>query len=360
MRLPKSMSPTFNDPEKLPVENQSEVLFEESPSISTPVPKSKVSSLAVSWAKKYYMTVNSPYQQEEDGRGISEEIVREENRAKIVDKLEDTLRVSCHLAWSKVENLLGQDIERHGIHPDLIQGSEIIRDTQKLYQRAIDAYAEEEPPNRLSVLLRKDITQIRRKYGAVDPLVLGFMAMQCHYVGEILLGSLTPNQSAIFVPYLKVIDDYLLIPFDSIHNFAGNHEANSPVLRAVQHLLAVTTPIARRVQERVSLQNLGYRSRSGELTNPMVRISSIRDVEIFQTYLCLCVLEGSIRPIQEELFPICVMLYPRLHVSWKLVQNMMLVLFWEMKDHLSAEDMMVFSPYLRTMMEMFSDEVFSN
>lgn len=66
------------------------------------------------------------------------------------------------------------------------------------------------------------------------------------------------------------------------------------------------------------------------------------------------------RPVQQELFPICVMLYPKLHVSWELVQDMLLILFWEISDRLAAEDLMVFLPYLRTVIEIFSSDVFEN
>jgi hypothetical protein len=184
--------------------------------------------------------------------------------------------------------------------------------------------------------------------------------MEFHYLGTFLLESLSQAEQLQFVPYLKIIDDYLHIPFGEIQATAGNHDRNSKTLIAVQHLLQNTTQIASVVYDRVSAQHQGYRSSNGYLTDTIVKLSSIRDVEIFQSYLCLCALEGGIRPVQQELFPLCVMLYPRLHVSWKLVQDMLLVLFWEIHDRLPAEDVMVFLPYLRTLTEMFSDDVFQN
>ncbi|HHP7244863.1 MAG TPA: hypothetical protein ACFE0H_09280, partial [Elainellaceae cyanobacterium] len=99
---------------------------------------------------------------------------------------------------------------------------------------------------------------------------------------------------------------------------------------------------------------------SGALNSEVVRTSSIRDVEMFQVYLCLCVLEDSIRSVQCELFPLCVMLYPSLKVQWKLVQDMIQALTWEMVDRLNSEDMSVFIPYLRLLADMFSKEVFQN
>jgi hypothetical protein len=42
---------------------------------------------------------------------------------------------------------------------------------------------------------------------------------------------------------------------------------------------------------------------------------------MFQVYLWVCVLEDTISSGQQELFPLCVMLYPRLNVRWELVQQ---------------------------------------
>lgn len=322
---------------------------------------SKVSSLAVNWAKKYYSTVAAhDKRQQQKLPQASQAPEFSGNRARTVDKLSDTLKVACNLAWNKVEALLGADIERHAISPDLINPSQIIADSRNLYRKALDAYAEQEPASRLSVLVGRDIVEVRRKYSQADPLVLGFVTMQVHYVGQMLLGCLSPEERSLFVPYLKIIDDYLHIPFGNIHQAAANHDPNSKALLAVQHLLSCTTQIAQAVYDRVSSQHESYRSSTGYLSDMMVKLSSLRDIEIFQSYLCLCALENSVSPVQEELFPLCVMLYPRLHVSWKLVQDMLMVLLWEIHDRLPTEDVMIFLPYLRTLTEMFSDEVFQN
>jgi hypothetical protein len=54
------------------------------------------------------------------------------------------------------------------------------------------------------------------------------------------------------------------------------------------------------------------------------------------------------------------MLYPRLNVSWRLVQQMLQTMGWQMHNLLNPEDMATLLPYLRTMTDMFSDEVFSH
>ncbi|MGL5065268.1 MAG: hypothetical protein ACRC62_35305 [Microcoleus sp.] len=319
------------------------------------------SSFAVSWAKKYYNTVAARENPKPQQIIQHPDIVDvAENRAKTVDKLADALKVATEIAWSNTQALLGEQIQQHAIDPHLINPGEIVADTRKLYRKAIDAYGDREPVFRLSVLVGKDIIAVRRKYSQADPLVLGFVTLEFQYTRKILLGCLSESERSQFAPYLKILDDYLHIPYGEINLAAANLTPNSQALLAVQHLLSHTTQIANAVYEKASSHHQGYRSSSGYLTDPDVKISGIRDVEIFQNYLCWCVLEGSIRPVQQELFPLCLMLYPKLHVCWELVQDMLLLLFWEISDRLSAEDVMVFLPYLRTLTEVFSSDVFEN
>jgi hypothetical protein len=93
------------------------------------------------------------------------------------------------------------------------------------------------------------------------------------------------------------------------------------------------------------------------LSSPQIRISSLRDIEMFQVYLCLCVLEKSVASIQQELFPLCIMLYPPLKVSWELVRTLLRLLSQEMQNYLGEEHVHQFEPYLTTLNEMFGDDV---
>jgi hypothetical protein len=100
-----------------------------------------------------------------------------------------------------------------------------------------------------------------------------------------------------------------------------------------------------------------YQCHSGILSSQQVRISSLRDIEMFQVYLCLCVLEKSVAAIQQELFPLCIMLYPPLKVSWGLVRTLLRLLNQAMHRHLDEQHIQVFLPYLSALSEMFSADV---
>lgn len=88
-----------------------------------------------------------------------------------------------------------------------------------------------------------------------------------------------------------------------------------------------------------------------------VRVSSLRDVEMFQVYLWVCVLEGDIEALQQELFPLCLMLYPTLNVSWELVRQMLHLMGQRIHAELSAQQAATLQPYIQALWVMFSPQV---
>lgn len=322
---------------------------------------SRTQSLAVLWARKYYVSVMSRKDTEQAAHlPRLADVACEVGRHQTAERLLKNLSLASAQAWSMTEQLLAREIQAHDISPDLINPLQIAADSKGLFQKALEAYTDGLTPRRLSVLIGGESGRIRQKYTAQDPRAIGFVSMQFHYTGKVLLDWLSTPERFLFEPYLKVMDDHMYMPLRDAYRAAADHPLNSPVLRAVQHLLPCSSEIARTVCKKVWCINPEYESYSGRLDSEFVRISSIRDVEMFQVYLCLCVLEDSIASVKRELFPLCVMLYPPLKVQWKLVQDMLQALTWEMADRLSSEDMGVLIPYLQLLSEMFSKDVFQN
>lgn len=321
----------------------------------------KVLSLAALWAKNYFVSVTTRYDAEQARQADSlKEITSKEGRLYTADKLKANLSLASAQAWSMTESLLTDELRRHGINSDLINPWQIAADSHKLFHKALDAYGERVTPRRLSVLVGAAFGQVRAHYTAQDPRAIGFVSMQFHYTGQALLESVSTGERLLLEPYFKVMDDHLYMPLRAAYEAAADHSPDSPVLQAVQRLLPQSTKIAHAVCRQVARQHPGYQSYSGALTTPVVRTSSIRDVEMFQVYLCLCALQDSIQAVQRELFPLCVMLYPRLNVKWRLVQEMLQAIGWEMHDRLPANDVAAFLPYLRTLIDMFSIDVFAD
>lgn len=318
----------------------------------------KPSSLATLWARKYVSTVTESDRAPDSVDQSLSDFLSPDGRSHTITKLKKILTQASAQGWSLTETLLDGEIARHGIAPDLVDPWAIAASSHKVLQKTLDAYLQAVTPQRLSVLIGADLGQIRHTYTAVDPRVIGFVSMQFHYTGKYLLERVSPLERSLLLPYLKVIDDHLYMPLQRAYDAAALHSLDSSALRAVQHLLPQTTAIAHAVCNQIYQLYPTYESYSGSLNSTSVRISSLRDVEMFQVYLCLCLLENSIQSVQQELFPLCVMLYPRLRVSWRLVQEMLHQLKWELHDRLERQDVSVLFPYLHTLMEMFSPEIF--
>ncbi|MDX2228097.1 MAG: hypothetical protein NW220_00575 [Leptolyngbyaceae cyanobacterium bins.349] len=316
-------------------------------------------SLAALWARKYIIGLQTQEAAAQSTRVASEvEANSLAGRSRTAQFLSRQLSRASAQAWSTTETLLMGEIQRHQINPQLVDPWQIAADSHQLFQQCLEAYRDRVPPARLSVLMGSAFGQIRQKYTAHDPRTLGFVSMQFHYTGVVLLEQLSAIEQSLFAPYLKVMDDHLYMPLQSAYDAAANYEIDSPSLVAVQQLLPLSTAIAHAVCDHVCRSRPTYSSYSGELISPLVRVSSIRDVEMFQVYLCVCVLEQSICSVQQELFPLCVMLYPKLGVSWELVQEMLRAIGWELLDRLPPEHTAIFVPYLRALSDMFALEIF--
>lgn len=320
---------------------------------------SNSNSLAAIWARKYFVSVTSDYDvaQVQKVEQVSD-FASVEGRRHTTEKLTHHLKLASAQAWSMTENLLSEEMLRHRINPALLDPWQIAADSHRLFEKALLAYGDRLTARRLSVVIGDDCGRLRQHYTAEDPRAIGFVSMQFHYTGKILLDQLEPAEQVLFAPFLKVMDDHMYMPLRDAYQAAAKHSPDSPALLAVQNLLPISSRIAHRVCDQICRLNPGYQSYSGSLNASVVRTASVRDAEMFQVYLCLCALEGHVASVQRQLFPLCVMLYPRLQVKWQLVQDMLKVMGWELYGLLSSEDMTILIPHLRTLTEMFAVDIF--
>lgn len=353
--------------------------------------KAPVASFVQQWAKKYvgelHYTSSDRSNSESDNL---KEIVSQAGRERTAKKLIQSLKFISAQAWSKTETLLQTAVWRQQINSELINPWEIAADCFQIYQKvlkfyahpsnsrqlasvvglfdrshelyvkALQTYNEKVVPDRLTNVIGDDLAALQKKYTANDARLKGFVSIQLHYTSQILLEHLSPLEKILIGAYFKFIDDHFYMPLQRSYEAAAKLDYNSPALSAVQQLLPHRTEIAKKVCQRVNQLYPHYRSLNGYLTEPAVRISSIRDVEMFQVYLWVCTLEGNIASIQQELFPLCVMLYPVLGVKWELLRQMLYLLGQEIRSRLNSEQADSFMPYFQALWEMFSPEVLGN
>lgn len=343
--------------------------------------KISLESLAQQWAKKYLQNLQiDTSTQESTGPQNLSEILSPAGRQKTVKKINDSLRSVSAQAWNKTEALLSTRVQKHHINAKIINPWEIAADSFKIYQKVLDVYiqqatiqplsfrgtsqdeqalgiyTEQLAPSQLATVIGGEVGALRRKYTSIDPKLIGYVSMQFHYTSQMLIESLTPVEQVILSAYFKVVDDYLYMPLERAYRAAAAHDYNSPVMSGVQHLLPRSTQIARNICQGIIVLFPNYNSISGTLTDSVVKISSVRDVEMFQVYLWVCALEGSLVSVQEELFPLCVMLYPVLKVHWDLVRQMLHLLRHEIQDSLTQKQANTLMPYFQALSQMFCSE----
>ncbi len=302
------------------------------------------------WAKKYLRNLA-----EQDNH--IEVLKRSEIASEVAKTLMQALRTTSLQAWGRTEALLSQEVIRHQIDPELIDPWEVAKDTHQIYKTALSAYSEQILPAKFSTRIARDLGKIRQKYTADDPRVIGFISMQFHYSGQILLNLIPPVQQASLSAYFKVIDDHLYMPLERAYQAAAEHAYDAPALQAVQQLLPLCSEIATKIAERVIQIYPNYQCHTGRLSDTNIQISSVRDIEMFQVYLWVCVLENNISAVQQELFPLCVMLYPRLKVHWELVRQLIHLLGIEIRSRLEPQQAAYFLPYYESLWAMFSPQV---
>jgi hypothetical protein len=302
------------------------------------------------WAKKYVRKLA-----EQDDR--VEVLKHSEIASEVATTLTQALRTTSLQAWGKTEALLSQEVIRHEIDPQLIDPWAVAKDSHQIYQTALSAYAEQIPPAKFSTRIARDLGNIRQKYIADDPRVIGFISMQFHYSGQMLLNLTPPAQQPSLSGYFKVIDDHLYMPLQRAYQAAAQHNYDAPQLQAVQQLLPFCSEIAIKIAERVMELYPNYHCHTGRLSDTKIKISSARDIEMFQVYLWVCVLENNISAVQQELFPLCVMLYPRLKVHWELVRQLIHLLGTEIRSRLEPQQAAYFLLYHESLWAMFSPQV---
>jgi hypothetical protein len=314
--------------------------------------KSEVSSLSEVWAQKYIRELHRQDQ-------VLLSLDQPQSRADVAQQLIDVLRSVSARAWHKTETLLAREVRRHQISSTLIDPWTISKDVHLVYEEALAAYAQGVTPQRFSVAASKRLGTIRQHHTAIDSRVIGFVSMQFHYCGQMLSAEAPESERLTLQSYFKVVDDLLYMPLHRAYTAAANYDDyDDPRLATVRLVLPATSHIAHRIVNQVIELCPDYASYTGPLSDATVRASSIRDVEMFQIYLLTCMLENNISAIAQELFPLCVMLYPTLKVNWGLVRLMVNLLDQELLACVGSNNVQYYEPHYDAMLKMFSPAIF--
>ncbi|MEB3211548.1 MAG: hypothetical protein VKL39_09335 [Leptolyngbyaceae bacterium] len=309
-----------------------------------------LSPFSKAWAVRYVRTVTqpSPKPTPENDADL---------RAAVADTLRQSLRSVSAQAWNKTETLLAEEVIRHQLQPDTIDPWAIAGDVFHVFDQAFNSYIAALSPERFAVNIAPELGAIRAKFTAIDPRVIGFVSMQFHYTGQLLLELLEPSQRKRLQFYFKAIDDHLYMPLQRAYDAAASYPYASPELSIIRTLLPESSAIAHRVVDQVLQAFPNHQCYSGALRSSAVKTSSIRDAEMFQAYIWVCLLENNVSVVQQELFPLCVMLYPTFNVQWEIVRYMLTLLQREFGQLLAPSEFALCASHLDMLHTIFSPDV---
>jgi hypothetical protein len=312
-------------------------------------------SLAQQWAQRYLENLSVPQIKANGLRGDLDGS-KKSVRAIAAERLLSSLSQVSLKAWSQTESLLKDEIERHQIDRRFVNPWEISQSAFQVYEKALELYTVHSSYSQVPFLMGPDIAKIRDRYTQSDPRVIGIVGMQFYYTSVLLKQQLSPIEKALLSNCFQVIDDHLYMPLHRAYDAAAKRPDNDPSLLAVRRLIDCSGEISERIVEQVVQLYPTYKTHSGALNDPNVRASSQRDTEMFQIYLFVSLLEDSFSIVQNELFPLCLMLYPRLKVRWELVRQMIQLFERESESCLEEPLFRIVKPHLEHLRNIFSSQ----
>jgi hypothetical protein len=338
------------------------------------------------WAQRYIPDL-STFSSQKGSITVSElvEAAAPEGRSKTVAKLQRMVEINCKCAgiqtsvlFCYIPNVV-----------NLTEGQGIARVAAQVYQKVLEVYQKQSPPpawlaarqqaeavnfstdafrlsampglflseiKQLATALEPVLLQLQKQYlSASDRRAIGFLSTQFHLTSKLLLNRLTTPEQLLLSPYFNFIEEQVCIPWQRVCAAAAQHDLDSPTLALVEQMLPASREIALKVYHRAVELYPNHRSLRGKLSSPEVRTSSIRDIEMFQAYLWLCALEGNMTAIEQELLPLCIMVFPSIDVTWELVEQLLPLLVAEIQVRVSPEQMQLLLPYTQAMQLLFCD-----
>lgn len=307
--------------------------------------------------------------------------IEEKGRKKTVEKAHKWIKISSELAGLKTNSLFSYV-------PNVVsleEARQIAGFVEKIYARLLDVYQQQQISpewaalidslnNSNSVIERLekassiDLLAIEQVAVKVEPLILalqnkhlacqdrrtiGFMSTQFHFSTQLLLSHLQPIEQLLLKPYLQFVEEQVCIPWQRICAAANRHFASSSVITAVKLMLPQSEEISSDTYSQALALFPSHRSRRGLLTQPDVTASFVRDISMFQAYLWLCVLEGNMSSVENELLPLCLMVFPAISVDWKMVEVAVELMTMCTQKRLDAANISLVAPYMNAMKQLF-------
>lgn len=189
-----------------------------------------------------------------------------------------------------------------------------------------------------------------------DWRTVGFMTTQLQLTNKLILSRLTASEKVLFGSYLQFVEELVSIPWLRICADGSQHELDSPAIGLLTQMLPLSEEISQTVYKQMVEMYPSHSSRRGVLTNLDVAHSCIRDLNMFQAYLWLSVVQGRLAPVEQELVVLCVMVMESVGVKLEMTQQWTQLLINEINIRVSPEYKSLLQPYCQGMIDAFGNK----
>ena len=262
---------------------------------------------------------------------VLEEAASSIGRHRTVERLHaDLLEDVCKRAAVRTK-----DLYTHYENINLNKTSELARSALQIYPLLLEFYRNHTPvvvakDSSLAVfaipeinILAKTIEPCLTMFHSqnirrIDWQIRSFLTTEFNLSGNLLLEYLSPSEQILLSPYINFLEEYAAIPWHRVCALADNYGPTSPEFTIVERMLSQMSEISTAVCVRGCELFGGYYNRRGQLDNPGVRHSSLRDMHMFQVYLWICLLQGNLEAIEQELLVLCNLVYRGIDIPWEM------------------------------------------
>lgn len=333
---------------------------------STPSFSSSARSLSRVWASRY---LPDPASSLSDASTVQLlECFSDLGRYRTAEQVQRHLRICCELAGLEVHQLFSDSANS----VNLTQVKRLATSVEAVYEKILQCYKQQSIKHAyansmnlnvqwvpeieaLSIELQPVLEQMQQQHLAdADPRMIGFVTAQFRFTTQMILKRLNPIEQTLLGAYFQFAEEQVCIPWQEVCELAKRYDRASLQVLSIERLLPKSNAIAHTVCESIREQYPLFRSRRGSWDNTEVTTSMIRDLNMFQAYLWLCVLQQDLSPITDRLLPLCMMVFPSVNVSWKVIDQTIRSLVTEVRSHLSHKQWLIVQPYALGLIDIFA------
>ncbi|MBE9069208.1 hypothetical protein IQ260_21415 [Leptolyngbya cf. ectocarpi LEGE 11479] len=180
-------------------------------------------------------------------------------------------------------------------------------------------------------------------FSSINRHLVGFMTTHMHFTQRLILSHLSIDERLWLAPYLQLLDELTCMPWQRICSMASAVTYHPDVVALVKRMLPKIGSISLLTYQKALQTYPHHISYQGRLHSEAVQRSSMRDLNMFQTYIWLCFLEGNMSAIEKKLLPICVQSFSLTNVKWELVNFAIKTLIESIHEQLTPAESALFT-----------------